>query len=663
MLQDNITLSTKESSSLIPPFSSKTSNAKASSLQSEDQNSVSVISCKKPLLTVPIIEQNLSKDDIIKQGLVLCTRIEEWYKTTSKNIVDVELRKRKQRWRQFQAILTKDRLELYHITTTKIKRRAHMIELGGKYGHARLSILSPIDYIWGLEYLHTKKGRPIAFHFQSSHLSDAQDWYMTLHQLLFLPKTKMIGKAPLPPFVDIIIPEMEHFVIHIPLDALVHGQQTSNVIYNIRMHDLKLIALGMLEYKGITPSHWLAENVSLCWTLESHTEWVTEEQNILLVGPQLIEQKHKLELRYLGNQQTCSLTEPCLDGLLKPWKWNDEAQTAVDQNSSEIYAILAGHFLFQVDISHYHYKSGMETSKKSWLSSANGLLQKNKSRKKREQVRHHVQSTSTPPHLVISSPEVEPRRAFTLKYAKQMLDLSKVERVGMVENSKEENNLFRIDLHGGYTLCYETDTAESMTKWIRMLVREQRQYDGYRSEIAAALKAESHLWHVFCRHHQIIKSGGLYVNNNKLFNKIVCILTNEKELLLYNRFKRKRWNSEPIPEPLYRQNCQLKLDDNVYVYSGSECLSDQQGIVKRQQVEPARHFIDGLVTERMRPSDCYFVIWFKTSKSRFVYTRDCISLFKTGHHLGEPGRYLVFKTRNKIERDSWVWALHQEYGC
>lgn len=118
MLQDTIS-STKESTSNISPFSSKSSNDKSSLFQFEDENLVSVhstASYRKPCSTLPIIEQNLPRNDIIKQGLVLCTRIEEWYRTTSKNIVDVELRKRKHSWRQFHAILTKDRLELYHIT-------------------------------------------------------------------------------------------------------------------------------------------------------------------------------------------------------------------------------------------------------------------------------------------------------------------------------------------------------------------------------------------------------------------------------------------------------------------------------------------------------------------------------------------------------------------
>jgi hypothetical protein len=300
------------------------------------------------------------------------------------------------------------------------------------------------------------------------------------------------------------------------------------------------------------------------------------------------------------------------------------------------------------------------SSKKSWFTSANGLLKKEKKFRNNEKVRHNDLSVSTPCNAN-NSPEINPQSVLPLKYATQMLDLSKVETVDVIQDSKE-NNLFRISVHDGDMLCYQAVTSENMMEWVRTLTRENQQYGEHRSQISALLKAESNMWHEFCRNHKIVKSNVLYISRNKLFNKMLCILTNEKELLLYDRFKRKRWNGEPIPESLHKQNCNLKLDDNVYVYSGNESFSNHQQIVKRQQVEPARHFNDGLVTEKMKSSDCYFVIWFKASKSRFIYTRDCISLFKTGHHLGEPGRYLVFKTRNKAERDSWVWTLHQEYN-
>lgn len=68
---------------------------------------------------IPIIEKkqrHYEKDEIIKQGLVLCTRTEQWYAKKRTRVKEIKLRKTRLRWRQFQAILRTDRLDLYHST-------------------------------------------------------------------------------------------------------------------------------------------------------------------------------------------------------------------------------------------------------------------------------------------------------------------------------------------------------------------------------------------------------------------------------------------------------------------------------------------------------------------------------------------------------------------
>jgi hypothetical protein len=70
-------------------------------------------------LMIPIIERKqriYEKDEIIKQGLVLCTRTEQWYAKKRTRVKEIKLRKTRLRWRQFQAILRTDRLDLYHST-------------------------------------------------------------------------------------------------------------------------------------------------------------------------------------------------------------------------------------------------------------------------------------------------------------------------------------------------------------------------------------------------------------------------------------------------------------------------------------------------------------------------------------------------------------------
>lgn len=70
--------------------------------------------------TIPLIEhhRHYTKLMTIKQGLVLCTRTEEWYTKKKTTMREVQLRKTRLRWRQFKAVLKRDRIELYHITVS-----------------------------------------------------------------------------------------------------------------------------------------------------------------------------------------------------------------------------------------------------------------------------------------------------------------------------------------------------------------------------------------------------------------------------------------------------------------------------------------------------------------------------------------------------------------
>lgn len=61
-----------------------------------------------------LIQGPFKKDEVLKEGLVLCTRIEQWYAKRHNGVKDIELRKTRMRWRRFYAVLRPDRLELYH---------------------------------------------------------------------------------------------------------------------------------------------------------------------------------------------------------------------------------------------------------------------------------------------------------------------------------------------------------------------------------------------------------------------------------------------------------------------------------------------------------------------------------------------------------------------
>lgn len=71
-------------------------------------------------LTEQQFQQRYNKEAVIKQGLILCTRTEEWYTKKKTTMREVQLRKTRLRWRQFKAVLKPNRIELYHVTVSTV---------------------------------------------------------------------------------------------------------------------------------------------------------------------------------------------------------------------------------------------------------------------------------------------------------------------------------------------------------------------------------------------------------------------------------------------------------------------------------------------------------------------------------------------------------------
>jgi hypothetical protein len=74
-------------------------------------------------LIIPVVEQpkQYKQEQVIKEGLILCTRIEEWYTKKITTTEELELRKTRLRWRQFKAVLFPNKLELYHVTVKRTR--------------------------------------------------------------------------------------------------------------------------------------------------------------------------------------------------------------------------------------------------------------------------------------------------------------------------------------------------------------------------------------------------------------------------------------------------------------------------------------------------------------------------------------------------------------
>lgn len=99
-------------SGFLSPFTATTTT------RATDQINQSPSDVDKEDLIIPVIEERryIEKDEIIKQGLVLCTRTAQWYTKKKSTTRELQLRKTRLRWRQFKAVLRPDKIELYHVT-------------------------------------------------------------------------------------------------------------------------------------------------------------------------------------------------------------------------------------------------------------------------------------------------------------------------------------------------------------------------------------------------------------------------------------------------------------------------------------------------------------------------------------------------------------------
>jgi hypothetical protein len=99
-------------SNFLSPFKTATTNRTTKQINQPPSE------VHKEDLIIPVIEERryIKKNEIIKQGLVLCTRTAQWYTKKKSTTRELQLRKTRLRWRQFKAVLRPDKIELYHVT-------------------------------------------------------------------------------------------------------------------------------------------------------------------------------------------------------------------------------------------------------------------------------------------------------------------------------------------------------------------------------------------------------------------------------------------------------------------------------------------------------------------------------------------------------------------
>ncbi|KAI8641170.1 hypothetical protein BD408DRAFT_444503 [Parasitella parasitica] len=694
-------------SGFLSPFTASPTDAATTATKASDTH--------KDDLIMPVIEEPryaIQDDSVVKQGLVLCTRTAQWYAKRKSTTGELQLRKTRLRWRRFKAVLRRDKIELYHVTTTFLhtQRIAHVIHLDNTYPYkrVRLSIVSAQDCIWYLEFVHYETKSIISFHFQSANISDAQDWYMAIYYIL---PASPACKNPIPSFVDIHVMTDTPIQIRLPLDYMF--EQKKNTLLNIRIEDIKPVIRKLLQKDAFLRNvDWKNYEFRLCWrpanvsakreatvmTSGDQIEWLAE--NSELIGPQLIEQRHVLEL-HTSEEPTekWKLQKRIItfDGLLINETWTKtNTQQKIKCRRSHFYVVLYGNHLFFFDgLYYYYYKrqaQRLENQRRreeqfdqkkhhNWFSATSGLLlqQRRLSIIKENKKRIYELGSESSPHFKYTSSAdlVALPDPTKLVNAHLVLDLHRVTRVQpMLQKGTQHATPNTFEIHmGNNILYYEAPNTQIMLQWITL--------------INNAIKVD-YLWmnsSLSYRHHRgydgnrrILQSGFLYVKQNfkKTFQTQYCILSKSENydgLIMFDTLQknphhntlfnciRQPKNSEQMQQRkemvLYQKKRVLLHLKDAYVYSGDECILDKYDYEK---VEPPRFYKDGTITGGNKTSDCIFVIW-QLAKRRFVpNVREYLSLFKLGHRLGNRGTCWVFKARSKQERDAWLETLHVEFG-
>ncbi|CAO3590164.1 unnamed protein product [Absidia cylindrospora] len=268
-----------------------------------------------------------------------------------------------------------------------LQRRHRPAFQSQKVSTVKLSIASLADYTLRLEYQNKTKGTT-TFLFNAPTVSASQSWYMALYKQIPLKTTHAThtpsyvaenqhlqqnsSKKPIPLWIDVMIPCLQagstsrgdtNF-IRVPLDSVVD----QNAFCIIRASDLKHCLFKMLNDSSIDTGwkyHLLTPDMmSLCWRYGPRIEWIPDSAS--LIGPQLIEKEHVLELRSISPMDRQALESPVtMEGFLIQ-STNENGEFKHKHQTTRMYALTEGHYLFLIDPSKAVLPNQQENRKHGW---------------------------------------------------------------------------------------------------------------------------------------------------------------------------------------------------------------------------------------------------------------------------------------------------------
>ncbi|CAB4381650.1 unnamed protein product [Rhizophagus irregularis] len=594
-------------------------------------------------------------------------------------------------WREYIVKLRSGIIELYEDDKTRVDKMRFNKPI-------RLTLFSAVDCTIALK--QKSKSKTKLFLINPKTVEQSIEWYRSLYVTLGEPSVK-----PMPSSCEVYIPDLNVHV-KIPLENFQAYQITAEEVTKLVLDELS----GEPEWEDIL-NEWLKScDLRLCWKRYDQLEWIVWEKNEegkvrndLLACPQFIEGTHQLQLRPTEHYPTfvylrdgTKLFEPPpVEGYLirvtnNKAKWKPK----------RLYFTSHDNYLFFLK----PFATSPPPQPTSSISNDEG-------------------SQIVQPLIYAVAPQSQEQcaqtdafmRADTKRRIKQivnaiafinLVDVAEVKSVEEIYGVTEMENHgcpFQLVLNNGRSVVLQAYNRQTMLEWIKRLkelikywkarkvsdvqlrinmakVNENNDYEDDDSHSLNELHSHWNnfqtyvnptIWHWCilngCRG---ITKGGLLYRKSHLhgtFRNYHYILTRGR-LICYNLYTRNLING------VSKQRCYHKRYENInladcYVYSGKVTENDllysstskfnarSNGIHRLPRIYP-----DGMYCFD-NDEDCTFVIW-QGEQSLHIgkdkKEKGNVICFKKKTRLNNPGKIRVFRTRSKIEREEWVWAINVE---
>ncbi|GES72911.1 PH domain protein [Rhizophagus clarus] len=494
-------------------------------------------------------------------------------------------------------------------------------------------------------------------------------WYQTIYKLF----PESVNK-PIPCSLDVIIPDLD-VKLRIPLcdNNNEEGGGCNNednkvfTLSNVRAEEVINVVLNELseitEWDDVLNKWVKSSNLRLCWKSYEKLEWINLKENgyiwnDLLNSPQFVEQAHQLQLRPIEHYPTTvklsdgtKLTEPPpIEGYLIKMT-NNKSQ---NNKSRKYYFTSQNNYLFFLNPLKASPPPPPNVSTVTNEDDGIQLCDNAQQHPLIYAVSPYIQDKIVGNNDTFMKSDMK-RKAKQILHATGFIDLIEIVEIkclkndGKIEENLEENLddevegegcLFQLLLKNGGIVSLKAYSKQTRKEWVKHL-----------NELANYWKA------------RLKQDVRIRIDNIKTNQSIYRENKNNNELRDHNWENFKSYADPVIWNGCILDGCRGITKSGLLYHRKHDMYQTEvitnQSIAKSYSEGPlAKLYGDGMISYDDY-KETSFVIW--KSKRKYYFSNDGMKVnMEKIIKYGIPGDFWIFRTRNRIEREEWVWALNVE---